>query len=303
MATLSLCMAEGAPAEKYRFGVFEVDAASGELRRSGMRVRLAAQPMQVLLMLLERPGTVLSRDEIAQRLWPDGTFVDFDHGVNSAVNRIREAVGDTAANPRFVETLPRRGYRFVAPVERLGGVAEQASTRDILDKSDSAEVKLDSLPAVSEERVSVPPSASLLATAAELPESSQRVARLLFLLLQVMYFSFYLGLLFNLGEVNELLSFLPAPEIWFGSAVVTAAALIPARAFLLSALLFHAPGMKQKYLRLWPLLLILDLFWALAPFLLMHHIAFGVALACVALLVYAPFAQRSLVLMGALHSD
>ena len=107
------------PAQRYRFGVFDADTATGELRRQGMRVKLNAQPFQVLCMLLERPGELLTRDEISRELWPDGTFVDFDHGVNSAVNRIREALGDTAVSPRFVETLARRGYRFIAPVERI----------------------------------------------------------------------------------------------------------------------------------------------------------------------------------------
>src|SRR5579875_157361 len=107
-------------ARRYRFGAFEADAATGELRRQGIRVRLHAQPFQVLLLLLERQGEVVTREEISRELWPDGTFVDYEHGVNSAVNRVREALGDKAASPRFVETLARRGYRFVAPVERIG---------------------------------------------------------------------------------------------------------------------------------------------------------------------------------------
>src|SRR5690349_8261610 len=112
-------MADAATARRYRFGIFEVDAGSGELRRQGIRVKLNAQPFQVLLMLLERPGELLTREEISRQLWPEGTFVDYEHGVNSAVNRIREALGDTAGNPRFIETLARRGYRFIAPVEEM----------------------------------------------------------------------------------------------------------------------------------------------------------------------------------------
>src|SRR5215472_872281 len=110
---------EPAAVARYRFGTFEADAATGELRRQGIRVKLNAQPFQVLLMLLEQPGDLLTRDEIARRLWSDGTFVDYEHGVNSAVNRIREALGDAAGNPRFIETLARRGYRFIAPVQRV----------------------------------------------------------------------------------------------------------------------------------------------------------------------------------------
>src|SRR5215469_4131935 len=112
-------MKDSGPERRYRFGTFEVNASTGELRRQGIRVRLHAQPFQVLLMLLDRPGEVLTREEISRALWSDGTFVDYDHGVNSAVNRIREALGDAAGSPRFVETLARRGYRFVAPVERI----------------------------------------------------------------------------------------------------------------------------------------------------------------------------------------
>src|SRR6202167_4337060 len=107
------------PTKRYRFGAFEADASTGELRRQGIRIKLNAQPFQVLLMLLDRPGQLLTREEISRELWPDGTFVDYEHGVNSAINRIREALGDTAASPRFLETLARRGYRFIAPVERI----------------------------------------------------------------------------------------------------------------------------------------------------------------------------------------
>ncbi len=116
-------MTEPRPTCRYRFGVFEADAATGELRRQGLRVKLHAQPLQLLFLLLERPGELLTREEISYKLWPNGTFVDYEHGVNSAVNRIREALGDKASSPRFIETLARRGYRFVAPVERI--VAER----------------------------------------------------------------------------------------------------------------------------------------------------------------------------------
>ena len=103
----------------YRFGRFELDVRSRELRKDGVRLRLQDQPFEVLSMLLERPGEVLTRDELRQRLWPEGTFVDFEHGLNAAVKRLRGAIGDDADNPRFVETLHRRGYRFVGAVEPL----------------------------------------------------------------------------------------------------------------------------------------------------------------------------------------
>jgi DNA-binding winged helix-turn-helix (wHTH) protein/Tol biopolymer transport system component len=100
-----------------RFGTFEVDLRAGELRRNGARVRLQEQPFQVLAMLLERPGEVVTREELRGRLWSSDTFVDFDHGLNAAIKRLRDALDDSAENPRFVETLARRGYRFIAPVD------------------------------------------------------------------------------------------------------------------------------------------------------------------------------------------
>jgi TolB-like protein/DNA-binding winged helix-turn-helix (wHTH) protein/Flp pilus assembly protein TadD len=102
---------------RLRFGVFELDLRSGELRKHGLRVRLQEQPLRLLEMLLERPGEVVTREELQKRLWPADTFVDFDHGLNKAINKIREALGDSAESPRFVETVSRRGYRFLAEVK------------------------------------------------------------------------------------------------------------------------------------------------------------------------------------------
>ncbi len=102
---------------RIRFGVFELDPRSGELRKGGVRVRLQQQPLEVLQALLERPGDVVSREELQQRLWPDGIFVDFEDGLATAIRKVRNALGDDAANPRFIETLPKRGFRFIAPVE------------------------------------------------------------------------------------------------------------------------------------------------------------------------------------------
>jgi len=106
-----------------RFGPFEVDFRAGELLKNGRRIRLQDQPLQVLAMLLEHPGDVVTRDEFRQKLWPNDTFVDFDHGLNNAINRLRETLCDSAENPRYIGTLPRRGYRFVASVEPIPPVA------------------------------------------------------------------------------------------------------------------------------------------------------------------------------------
>ena len=114
-----------------RFGVFELDPRSGDLRRNGLKLKLTGQPFQVLAMLLERPGEVVAREDLQKRLWPADTFVDFDHSLNTAINKIREALGDSADNPRFVETLPRRGYRFIAPVDVGAGLVPALSPADV----------------------------------------------------------------------------------------------------------------------------------------------------------------------------
>jgi Tol biopolymer transport system component/DNA-binding winged helix-turn-helix (wHTH) protein len=110
------------------FGVFEVDLRSGELRKQGMRIRLSGQSFQVLETLLNRPGTLVTREELQRKLWPADSFGDFEHGLNAAVNRVREALGDSAECPRFVETLPRRGYRFIAAVEPRAGDGHYAAS-------------------------------------------------------------------------------------------------------------------------------------------------------------------------------
>jgi Tol biopolymer transport system component/DNA-binding winged helix-turn-helix (wHTH) protein len=100
-----------------RFGVFELDLRAGELRKNGVKIKLQEQPFQILAMLLEHPGEIVTREELQQKLWSNDTFVDFDNGLNKSINKIREALGDSADNPRFVETMARRGYRFIAPVD------------------------------------------------------------------------------------------------------------------------------------------------------------------------------------------
>ncbi|HEX6505706.1 MAG TPA: winged helix-turn-helix domain-containing protein [Terriglobales bacterium] len=117
-------------AKIFRFGVFEVDLKAGELRKHGLRLKLSEQPLQVLAFLLENPGEIVTREELRSRLWQGDTFVDFDHGLNNAVMRLREVLGDSSENPRFVETVPRRGYRFIAPVEEAFFPAPPAVVSD-----------------------------------------------------------------------------------------------------------------------------------------------------------------------------
>ncbi|MBS1802327.1 MAG: winged helix-turn-helix domain-containing protein [Acidobacteria bacterium] len=282
-------MSDPALLPRYRFGVFEADASTGELRKQGTRIKLNAQPFQVLLMLLDRPGEILTREEISQSIWSDGTFVDFEHGLNSAVNRIREALGDSASNPRFVETLARRGYRFIAPVQRT----EPAAAENYRPQEASIVIAAEANGAITP---------SLLPTAEELPEAPHKAVWATFLLLQLMYVGFYLGALANLREIEDLLSPFTAAEAIFYVLIGTAAILIAVRAYLISAIALRAAHMRGRFLKMWPFLLIADVLWALSPLLLLHHINLGLALAAIALLVYSPFAQRSLILMGAARS-
>ncbi len=277
---------------RYRFGAFEADTATGELRRQGIRLRLNAQPFQVLCLLLDRPGELLTRDDIVRALWPDGVNVDAEHGVHSAVNRIREALGDSAASPRFIETLARRGYRFVAPVQRIDAQGMGANGPSA-SKTSPAPAPLDPAPQPADETLHI------LTTPEELPKVPHQVPRNLFLGFQLMYLGFYIGALANLAEVQDLLSTLTHPVAVLAMLIVTAVILIPVRAFLFSAVLFRAPRLGEIYQRVWPFLLPFDVLWSLSPFLLLHHINFGLALAATALLVWSPFVQRSLILMGA----
>jgi DNA-binding winged helix-turn-helix (wHTH) protein len=273
---------------RYRFGTFEADAGTGELRRRGMLVRLNGQPFQLLLLLLDRQGELLTREEISAALWPDGTVVDYEHGVNSAINRIREALGDSAASPRYVQTLAKRGYRFVAPVERVDTaiIARSGKVGRIEEAVESVDKRTGGF-------------SHLLATPEDLPKTPPRIVQTIFVGMQLMYLAFYVGALANLHEIQVLLQPLDWASPLFTLLVFSAAIMIPVRTFLICAVLFRAPGLQAKFLKLWPFLLLLDIAWSLAPFLLLHHINFGIALTCTTLLVYCPFAQRSLILMGA----
>jgi DNA-binding winged helix-turn-helix (wHTH) protein len=167
----------------FRFGVFEFDTASGELSREGkVQPRLRDQALQILRMLLERPREVVTREELRKGLWPADTFVDFDHGLNTAINQLRSALGDSAANPRFIQTLPRRGYRFIAPVEA-------GSQNGILG------------PEELDEPASQPAHSSVLSDPQELPFVSRRIVRILFSLIQLMYLVFYTISLMRLSRV------------------------------------------------------------------------------------------------------
>src|SRR5712664_1548875 len=140
------------PANSVRFGVFEFDLRSGELRKHGIRIKLQEQPCQILAILLEHRGEMVTREELQRRLWPSDTFVDFDHSLNTAVMRLREALNDSSENPRFIETLPRRGYRFVAPVEEKSATVNdstQAQTAQVSASESALAINGPTLPPLS----------------------------------------------------------------------------------------------------------------------------------------------------------
>lgn len=272
----------GAEKRIFRFGVFEADASSGELRKAGMRLRVQEKPFQVLMLLLEHPGEVVTREEVRQKLWPSDTFVDFDHSLNTIVNKIREALDDSAANPRFIETLSKRGYRFLLPVESSSHRSDHTVEKLTLTAS---------MPAT--------PSRSTfhLTDLDELPVASHRYVRALFLLIQIMYLSFYVAALERLPAVQDLLDRMFGHP-WATIVLIMSAGVgIPVRLYLLSAAAFEIKDLSIKFLRLFPGILVLDEVWALAPFLLAPQIGVGLAMGITAALLYVPFAQRTLVLM------
>jgi DNA-binding winged helix-turn-helix (wHTH) protein len=271
-----------------RFGIYEADLTTGELRKNGTLIRLQEQPFQILAMLLEHPGDLVTREELRSKLWPADTFVDFDHSLNTAVNKIREALGDSASNPRFVQTIARRGYRFIAPVQLHEKTAIEAPVATSISTASP------DLPA----NLEAIKTAGVLHPELEVPIPRRGLTRGLFLLIQIMYLIFYVEALFHWQDVYRIAtSFLPG---WAATAVlitvlVTAGIGIPLRCYMISTVAFDHRRFGDKFLRLFPFLLAMDQLWAVAPFLLTERIGFGAAFAATAALLYLPFSERTLV--------
>ena len=280
----------------FRFATFEADPATGELRKSGIRIRLQEQPFQVLIMLLERPGELVTREELRQRLWPADTFVDFDHSLNTVVNKLREALGDSAANPRFIETLARRGYRFLAPVQT------EPAAPDVIAATLSLPPEPQPVPAA--RFTSTSSLDSLLTTPEEVPRVRPRYVRTLFALIQIMYLCFYIAALAKLARVAELLESVTSHPDWLIALLIATALIgISVRLFLLAAVAFRVGNLSAKFQRLFIFIFALDELWALSPLLLIPQIGIGLSLAASAALVYVPFSQRTLLLMGRKHPE
>lgn len=261
---------DAAPEKRFaKFGPYQADLRTGELRKHGIRLRLQEQPFQVLAMLLTNPGDLVTREQLQARLWAGDTFVDFDHGLNTAINKLREVLSDSSASPKYIETLPRRGYRFVANVEFTDGAAKGSEK-------------------VASETLSAP-----------VPTTSRPVARALLLLLQAMYLIFYVATLmrheFIYASVQTLFGRGGQFATWVG--IVTAVVGMTVRLFFFSGLALDQPRIGEIFLRIFPALMPLDELWALSPLLLWRELGTGLALAAVAALVWTPFAQRTLIRM------
>jgi len=252
--------------------LFEADLQTRELRKAGRRLRLQEQPFSVLATLIGRPGAIVSREELRAELWPADTFVDFDHSLNTAVNKLREVLGDSAAEPRFIETVARRGYRFVAELEKPAESAQIPSDGNAV------------LPDAAPEH--------------DLPRVHRRLTRTLFGLIQVMYLAFYVAALVRWEGVYRIIWPDIGVPIIFVAVLVTACVGIPLRCFLLSGVAFDYTRLGEKFLRIFLGVLFLDQLWAIAPFLLLDRIGFGPALGATAALLYVPFAERTLIRMA-----
>jgi cholera toxin transcriptional activator len=288
-----------------RFGIFEADLSAGELRKSGVKLRLQGQPFQVLALLVERAGEVVTREDLRQKLWPSDTFVDFDHSLNTAINKVREALGDSASSPRYVETLARRGYRFIGPVEipkpglqdNVAGTAPSALSPDKSGTVSSAPAPVfaaSAAPAGSASVTTVHPEL-------DVPIPHRGLTRGLFVLSQVMYLIFYLVALRRLHGVQDIADSFLAPGGATALVVilmVSAGVGIPLRCYLISAAGFDHQRLGEKFRQIFPFVLILDELWAAAPFLLVQKIGVGAAFAACAALLYVPFSERTLIRMA-----
>ncbi len=279
-----------ATVSKYKFDEFEADLRAAELRKNGTRLKLQMQPFQVLVALLERPQDVITREELRQRLWPQDTFVDFDHGLNTAMVKLRDVLGDSASKPKFIETIAKRGYRFLGTAE---AISEQPAR---------AELKTSAQPEVAATTAgnqSLQPAIVPIETDSTLPRASRKTARLLFILTQIMYLIFYLSALFSWENTYKASfnTWRSAGATAFAIYMATSMVGIAVRLYLISATAMDYHLLGSKYRVLTPALFVLDIIWALSPLLIADRIGLGFALGACAALVYMPFAQRTLIKM------
>lgn len=264
---------------RIRFDTFELNLHTGELHKQSRRIRLQDQPARLLILLASRPGELVTRDEIHQALWKDGEFVEFEHAVNTAVRKIRVALEDNAEQPRIIETLPKKGYRFIASIESLETMASNSSPQQIIEALEGATVPRAEKP---EDFV--------------LPLSVQR-SRHLFLLAQLPYVATYFATFYfwyRLGPYLEQ-TFPVIPSSVSVPAMQVAALLgFTVRVYLISLVGWGHTGSADQFRRIFPALAVLDGLWAATPLLVEHSLSPVVAWAGLILMGWLIFGQRTL---------
>jgi DNA-binding winged helix-turn-helix (wHTH) protein len=303
-----------------RFESFDLDLHTRELRKDGRLIKLQDQPGKLLVLLASRAGELVTRAEIEKALWREDEFVEFEHAVNTAMRKIRAALGDDLDRPRFIETLPRKGYRFIAAVETSAATGPQnrvdkAASLPTLGPNNESAVRNNSggrtladngaiANAVSPRGTSgAAPSqaAGLTATAPRARDADfslpRPLARFLFLTVQCGYLAMYCAALYKAEAVREVLA--RGLGGWAAMAgplvLIIAMCGIAVRLYLLASVGLNHRAAGENFRRLFPALFILDTFWAVSPLLLVYNIGYGLALGSIAPLAYLPFCQRTLV--------
>lgn len=269
-----------------RFGVFELDLQTSELRRNGRTIPLQGQPVKLLILLATHPGELVTRKDIESALWPD-RIVEFEHLINDAVRRIRKALADDPDNPKYVQTLHGRGYRFIAPVPEVRP-DDPAPAIDVPLHPSDRQVVFDVPPVV------VPPEP---APPHEFVVPIPRwLARGLFLLIQSCYLALHTAvLLYNDALARGLIALGITPiQVTLPAAIALAMCSIALRIYLLSAIGWGHPAAGEKFRQLFPVVLVVDALWAASP-LLLEGVDIGIVLIGIAGLAYVPFAERTLV--------
>jgi DNA-binding winged helix-turn-helix (wHTH) protein len=278
---------------RVRFEAFELDCKTGELFKDGARLKLQDQPARLLILLVSRAGMLVSRDEIQEALWEDGQFVEFEHAINVAVKKIREALNDDPLKPRMLETLPRKGYRFIANVETVPAETIAALPQPGVEP-----------PKITREEATLPPAAPTHIRIDEHPPDEETLerefalpatpARILFLVVQAMYLTVYCLALIHMYDVASVLG--AAGVAWLAvPLLIGAAGSIPVRLYLAFTVGLGHPAAALKYRRMLPYLMPWDWVWAPSPFLAVHTIGPEWALVLTAVMVYPPISQLILI--------
>jgi len=263
---------------RIRFETFELNLHTGELSKAGSRVQLQDQPTRLLTLLANRHGELVTRDEIHHELWKDGEFVEFEHAVNTAMHKIRVALEDDKDKPRIIETLPKKGYRFIAPVDVLGGSPASLPPSE----TQTAEPVPAKRPANGEDFV--------------LPISAVS-ARVLFLLAQVPYVATYLATFYNWDNLDDALirTFVFIPVEWSRTFLqVFALVGFAVRIYLIGLVGWGHTEAGPRYRKLFPFLLLMDGLWAATPLLVVEDLGPLVSWAGLILMGWLVFGQRTL---------